>query len=208
VSRVAEPCDHPGCVRTDAAPCAYIDRRRRPCGYSWCPEHSTPFENRNYCRRHGGITRAIAENPYETIEPPDLDSRALSLTEWMTADLDESVRQLMVEIQVPGDGSEITLHPLRLVIQRTPYSRSWARVWTMSTQTGVSRKLGIEVDEDRDFEVKATVDGNIVAAAVPPWIGDRGTPIAEEAAARRRAEFRGSLVDALTASVRADPSWR
>ena len=205
---MGEPCDHPGCPRTDASPCAYVDRRSRSCGYSWCPDHSAPFQNQNYCRRHGGIMRAIAENPYDTIEPPDLDSRALSLTEWMTADLDDSVRKVLGGLQAPNDGSSVTLHPLRLVIQRTPYSRGWTRVWTLSTATGVLKKVGVEVDEDRDFEVKATVDGNVVMSDVPPWIGDRGTQIAEEAAARKRTQFRESLVDALSKAVAAEPIWR
>jgi hypothetical protein len=81
-------------------------------------------------------------------------------------------------------------------------------VWTLSTQTGVLKKIGVEVNEDRDFEVNATVDGNVVRSDVPPWIGDRGTQIAEEAAARKRAEFREGLVEALSKAVQADPIWR
>ena len=204
---MAEPCAHPGCPRTDATPCAYVDRRGRECGYSWCPDHSTPFKKRNYCRRHGGVVRAIADNPYDTIEPPDLDSRALSLCEWVTADLDAEIRALLTGLQKEGDGSFITLHPLRLVIHRTPYGRGWLRVWTLSTTAGILKKLGIEVNEDRDFEVLATVDGNVVASEVPPWIGDRGTEIAEEAAQKKRARFREDLVSALSQASVAEPSW-
>ena len=204
---MAEPCDHPGCPRTDAQPCAYIDRRGRSCGYSWCPDHSAPFERANYCRRHGGVIRAIAENPYDTIEPPDLDSRALSLTEWVSADVDQDVREFLGRMQQPNDGTTVIMHPLRLVIQRSPYSRGWARVWTLSASTGVLKKIGIEVDEDRDFEVKATVDGNAVAAAVPPWIGDRGTEIAPEAADRKRDQFRHDLVDAMSRAALIEPLW-
>jgi hypothetical protein len=205
---MSEPCDHPDCPRTDAAPCAYVDRRARACGYSWCPDHSAPFQGHNYCRRHGGVMSAIAENPYDTIEPPDLDSRALSLCEWMTADLDDEVRRMLGGLQAPDDGSTVTLHPLRLVIQRTPYNRGWTRVWTLSVPTGVLKKVGVEVNEDRDFEVRATVDGNVVAASVPPWIGDRGTQIAEEAAERKRAQFRADLVEAMSQAARAEPLWR
>ncbi|HEY8739286.1 MAG TPA: hypothetical protein VIN56_01670 [Candidatus Dormibacteraeota bacterium] len=204
---MSEPCDHPGCSRTDAAPCAYVDRKARPCGYSWCPDHSAPLNKVNYCRRHGGVTRAIAENPYDTIEPPDLDNRALSLCEWVSADLDEQVRAMLAQLQKPNDGSVITLHPLRLVIQRQPHRRGWARVWTLSTQTGVVKKLGVEVDEARDAEVMATVDGNTVASEVPPWIGDRGTQIAEDASKRKRAKFREDLLEAMNTAVVAARSW-
>jgi hypothetical protein len=205
---MADPCDHPGCPRTDAQPCAYVDRRSRGCGYSWCPDHSAPFNKVNYCRRHGGVMRAIAENQYDTIEPPDLDSRALSLTEWVSADLDKDVRAFMAKLQQPNDGTSVTLHPLRLVIQRTPYSRGWTRVWTLSSPTGVLKKIGVEVDEDRDFEVHATVDGNMVASSVPPWIGDRGTEIAQEAADRKRAKFREDLIEAMSKAAQAEPIWR
>ena len=152
--------------------------------------------------------RAIAENPYDTIEPPDLDSRALSLTEWVSADLDKDVRAFLAQLQQANDGTSVTLHPLRLVIQRTPYSRGWTRVWTLSAPTGVLKKIGVEVDEDRDFEVKATVDGNMVASSVPPWIGDRGTQIAPEAADRKRAQFRQDLIDAMSKAAQAEPIWR
>lgn len=152
--------------------------------------------------------RAIAANPYDTIEPPDLDSRALSLTEWVSADLDKDVRAFLAKMQKPDDGTSVTLHPLRLVIQRTPYSRGWTRVWTLSAATGVLKKIGVEVDEDRDFEVKATVDGNAVAASVPPWIGDRGTQIAPEAADRKRAQFREDLVAAMSKAALSEPLWR
>jgi hypothetical protein len=203
---MAEPCDHPGCLRTDATPCRYVDRRTRPCGYSWCQEHSAPFNNVNYCRRHGGVIRAIAENPYDTIEPPDLDNRALSLCEWVSADLDGQVREMLGAFQKPNDGSSITLHPLRLVIQRMPHRRSWARVWTLANQSGILRKVGLEVDEDHDAEVMATVDGNRVTSAVPPWIGDRGTEISEDAAQRKRAKFREDLLGAMT-SAAAGQAW-
>lgn len=152
--------------------------------------------------------RAIAENHYETIEPPDLDNRALSLTEWVSADLDHEVRALLAGMQQPNDGSSVTLHPLRLVIQRTTHSRGWTRVWTLSAATGVLKKIGVEVDEDRDFEVKATVDGKAVVATIPPWIGDRGTQIAPEAAERKRAQFHQDLVETMSEAARSDPLGR
>lgn len=153
------------------------------------------------------MVRAIAENTYETIEPPDLDNRALSLTEWVSADLDRDVREFLGGMQQPDDGTTVTMHPLRLVITRSPYSRGWTRVWTLSAPTGVLKKVAVEVDETRDFEVRATVDGNAVATVVPPWIGDRGTQIAVEAADRKRAQFRRELVDAMSRAALAAPLW-
>jgi hypothetical protein len=152
--------------------------------------------------------RAIAENPYDTIEPPDLDNRALSLCEWVSADLDGQVREMLKQFQAPNDGSSVTLHPLRLVIQRLPHRRGWARVWTLSTNAGIVKKVGIEVDEDHDAEVLATVDGNRVASEVPPWIGDRGTQIAEDASQRKRARFREDLLGAMSkAAASAEQTW-
>src|ERR1700737_560392 len=86
-----EPCAHPGCTNRGAVHCSYIDRRERPCGYAWCPDHRIVFEGQRYCRRHGGVMEAIASNTVERIHPPDLDNRALSLCEWVSNALNVEV---------------------------------------------------------------------------------------------------------------------
>jgi hypothetical protein len=203
-----EPCAHPGCVRRNAATCEYVDRRGRPCGYAWCPEHQVVFDNRAYCRRHGGIMRAISGNTLEDVEPPDLDNRALSLCEWVSNDLDHDMRALLEELRNGADGFQVHAQPLHLVFVRTPYSRAWAHIWTLSNHLGTVRKVGIEVNEADDSMVLASVDGNPVAKEVPPWISDRGTPISEAAVQKRRDDFRVKLVGAVVwAAKNAERSW-
>jgi hypothetical protein len=203
-----EPCAHPGCNNRNSASCAYIDRRERPCGYAWCPDHQVVFEGLHYCRRHGGVMRAIASNTVERIEPPDLDNRALSLCEWVSNDLDDDISALLEERRGGATGLRVQAQPLHLVLLRTPPSRAWARVWTLSDHTGTLLKVGIEVNEGDDTVVMTTVDGNPVAHDTPPWISDRGTPISDDAVQKRRDEFRLRLVDSLVSAAQGrSRSW-
>jgi hypothetical protein len=199
--RADEPCAHPGCANRDSVNCAYIDRRERPCGYAWCPDHQVRFEGQPYCRRHGGVMHAIATNTVERIHPPDLDNRALSLCEWVSNDLDADIRALLEARREGAPGLKVQPQPLHLVLLRLPTSRAWARVWTLSDHTGTLLKVGIEVNENDDTIVVATVDGNPVAKDVPPWISDRGTPISDDAVQKRRDQFRVRLVEALVTAA-------
>jgi hypothetical protein len=166
------------------------------------------FNNRPYCRRHGGVMIAISQNVLEHIEPPDLDNRALSLCEWVANDLDPDMRALLEELRAGAPDLQVHSQPLHLVLVRTPPSRAWAHVWTLSSHTGILRKVGIEVDETDETRVVASVDGNPVAREVPPWISDRGTPISEEAVRKRRDDFRIKLVGAVVwAAKNAERPW-
>jgi len=190
-------CDTPGCGKAGAAPCSYDDRRRRRCGYSFCADHQYIVDGKPYCRRHAAVVQAILANPDERLEFPDLDSRALSLCEWVAADIDADMRSLLSGLQDASAPATVHFQPLRLVLRRTPYSRSWSRVWTLSDHTGVQRKLAIEVSEEHDAAVVALVDGKQVSSSVPPWIADRAAEVSDEAVGRRRAEFRADLVRAM-----------
>ena len=151
------------------------------------------FANLPYCRRHGGVMKAISKNTLEHIEAPDLDNRALSLCEWVSNDLDPDMRALLEELRDGAPGYEVNAQPLHLVMVRTPRSRAWAHVWTLSNHSGTVRKVGIEVNESDDTIVVATVDGNPVAKAVPPWISDRGTPSAKTRCSSAGTSFGSSL---------------
>ena len=140
--------------------------------------------------------RAISAIPYEEIEPPDLDNRALSLCEWVAADLDADLRRILEGLS-QGEEAWVYAQPLSLMMQRSLGIRAWARGWTLANQTGVLRKVGIHVDEAEDARVVATADGKEVSSETPPWISDRGTPISEDAVARRRSEFRQRLITAI-----------
>jgi hypothetical protein len=203
-----EPCAHPGCRNSNAATCEYVDRRGRSCGYAWCPEHQLVFKDIPYCRRHGGVMKAISQITLEQVDPPDLDNRALSLCEWVSNDLDADMRALLEELRDGAAGFRVHAKPLHLVLVRNPQSRAWAHVWTLSDSNGTVRKVGIEVNEADDAAVVALVDGNPVATEVPPWISDRGTPISEDAVQRRRNEFRVKLVGAVVwAAKNAERTW-
>jgi hypothetical protein len=197
-----EPCAHPGCTNRDSVDCSYIDRRERSCGYAWCPDHQVLFEGQPYCRRHGGVMDAIATNTVERIHPPDLDNRALSLCEWVSNDVDTDMHALLEERRQGARDLTVQAQPLHLILLRQPSSRAWARVWTLSDHTGTLLKVGIEVNENDDTIVVATVDGNPVANEIPPWISDRGTPISDEAVQRRRDQFRIRLVEAMVAEAK------
>jgi hypothetical protein len=203
-----QPCAHPGCVNQNGTECAYVDRRGRACGYSWCPEHQAAFEHRPYCRRHGGVMAAISTDTSERIDPPDLDNRALSLCEWVANDLDQEISALLEELKEGATDAVVRTHPLHLVVLRSPPSRTWARNWTLGDHTGTMRKVSVEVDEAADNLVVASVDGSPVAREVPPWISDRATPISDEAVQRRRDEFRIKLVGSIVWSAKnAERHW-
>src|SRR3982074_1054486 len=110
-------CAFPGCPRQDAVACSYTDRHSRECGYAWCAEHRIDVNRRPYCRRHGGVMTAIASHPYDDIAPPDLDNRALSLCEWVAADIDKEVRDMLSQVG-GAEAGWVTSHPLALILQR------------------------------------------------------------------------------------------
>jgi hypothetical protein len=199
-----ETCAYAGCKNTNTTQCAYVDRRKRECGYAWCPEHQMVVADAVFCRRHGGVMRAISAIPYEEIEPPDLDNRALSLCEWVASDLDPDLRKVL-ETMRDSEDAWVYAQPLSLMMQRALGVRAWARGWTLANQTGVLRKVGVHVDENDDATVVATTDGREVSREIPPWISDRGTPISEEAVSRRRGEFRQRLINDIQKALDAPP---
>jgi hypothetical protein len=203
-----QPCAHPGCSNQNGVECVYVDRRGRECGYSWCPEHQLVFESQPYCRRHGGVMVAISADTIERIDPPDLDNRALSLCEWVANDIDQEVKAVLEEIKDGAPDAVVLTHPLHLLVLRTPPARTWARHWTLGDHTGTMRKVSVEVSEDADDVVVASVDGSPVAREVPPWISSRTTPISDEAVQKRRDDFRIKLVGSIVwAAKYAERPW-
>jgi hypothetical protein len=148
--------------------------------------------------------KAIASHPYDDIAPPDLDNRALSLCEWVAADIDKEVRDMLSQVG-GAEAGWVTSHPLALILQRELGVRGWTHSWTVANNAGTLRKVGIVVNEANDSEVIAVVDGVDVTQATPPWISDRATPISDAAVAQRRAEFRATLLEAMRGSVLAAP---
>lgn len=203
----SDPCAEAGCDSHVAAHCSYVDRKSRPCGTSWCPEHHLAIDDRVYCRRHSGVVRAITKNTLELFELPDMDNRAASLCEWVASDLDPLLRALLMELRSGHESESVSSLPMRLVIQRQPPARAWVRSWTLSDHTGVIRKLGIQVDESSDVEVIGSVDGNEVVRLVPPWISQRIPGFDDVTDEERRADFRAALIGPMAERARSVPSY-
>ena len=202
-----DPCSQPGCPNQTGVPCSYVDRKGRACGTSWCPEHHLAIDDRVYCRRHSGVVRAINANSLEIMEYPDTDNRAASLCEWVANDLDPLLRALLTEFRTDPGIEIISSLPMRLVIQRQPAARVWSRVWTLSNQTGVIRKVSLQVDEANDSTVIATVDGAPAVRIVPPWINDRIPGLDEVTDDARRSEFRAAIIGPMAEQARAVPHY-
>jgi hypothetical protein len=202
-----DPCSQPGCDSRLAVPCAYVDRKGRACGTSWCPEHHLAIDELVYCRRHSGVVRAINANTLELFEYPETDNRAASLCEWVGNDLDPLLRALLAELRSGDDSEQISSLPMRLVIQRAPPARVWSRAWTLSNHTGMIRKVGIQVDEANDVMVVASVDSAPAARLVPPWINDRIPGLDDVTDDERRAEFRAALIGPMAELARKVPTY-
>src|SRR5438128_12462964 len=102
-----DPCAQPGCESKLGVRCAYVDRKGRACGTSWCPEHHLAVDDRVYCRRHSGVVRAISANTLELFEYPDLENRAASLCEWVAKDLDPMLRTLLMEMRAGPESEQV-----------------------------------------------------------------------------------------------------
>ncbi|MDP9326266.1 MAG: hypothetical protein M3O87_06995 [Candidatus Dormibacteraeota bacterium] len=203
----ADQCSEPGCPSHLGVPCAYVDRRGRVCGTSWCPEHHLAIDDRIFCRRHSGVVRAIAANTLELFEYPDIDNRAASLCQWVANDLDPLLRALLTEQRTGHESEQVSSLPMRLVIQRQPAARAWVQAWTLSDNTGVIRKIGVQVDEANDVMVVASVDGNEVVRGVPPWIADRIPGFDDVTDEERRADFRAALIGPIAERARLSHSY-
>ena len=160
------------CARQDASPCSYVDADNETCGTSWCPDHAQMAEGKPYCRRHAGVIRALVESVNDG-HVPDINNRAPSLANWVAKDIDEGIRELLEEAKKPEGNEDVIQDPLTHV--RTAYgTHLWERWWKVVDESGiVVVKVGIDVDESNDSEVRVRVGNRAVISAVPPWIGRR-----------------------------------
>ncbi|MHB8507158.1 MAG: hypothetical protein ACYDGR_00725 [Candidatus Dormibacteria bacterium] len=197
-------CSLPGCPREDAVACSYTDRRGRSCPTAWCPDHQQDVDRSPYCRRHSGVVRALlAGDSLEHAQGPDIDSRAPSLAEWVGNQVDVAATGVLNGLKTDFSGVTMIAEPLSLVITGTPRVRRWQRAWKLSGHTGVIIKIAIGVDENRDHEVIAMVDGEEVGRTVPPWIANRvaGQAPSPEEDANQRAAFQVQLLDFLGVGI-------
>lgn len=203
------PCSEHGCSRQDAIRCAYVDRRRRPCPTSWCPDHQLIVDGRPLCRRHAHILGATSRGTeFATDSPvPDLDNRSPSLANYVGDALEPRVIALLESLCRPGSYDQVGAEPVRPVHSAGGAARHWGRTWKLYDHTGVHTSISVEVEEEHDPEVWVRVGRNVVAQAVPPWIDRRLRALpelseAEDAAARE--QFYAALWAPVVERVNAD----
>jgi hypothetical protein len=196
------PCSQFNCGRTDAAPCAYLDRRGRRCDTAFCPDHQAVFDGRPFCRRHVGTLRAIGIDVVDRALAPDLDNRAPSLVNWICNDLDERIRTFLSG-QIPaGSGEELGEERVHL-IRETDGARRWDRAWKLFDHTGVTTKVSVTVDESDDTTVIIRLGREQITTVVPPWIERRklGVTVTPEEDAAERAVFYEMIAGRIEAAV-------
>jgi hypothetical protein len=192
-------CTVASCTNTDVTPCAYVDRRQRPCNTAWCAQHVVMVDGMALCRRHAGVVRAIGTEPDRLVSLPDLENRAPSLVSWVAHDVDPDVRKLLERYADTGTTiDESAIFPLGHVTRRT-----WTRHWKVLSHTGFDVRISLMVAEAEDTTVRASVDGTIVAELEPPWIARRrsGLTLSPEEDEAERARFRRELIDAVAAHL-------
>ncbi len=182
--------------------CSYVDRRRRPCPTSWCPDHQVSVNGRPFCRRHAHTLTATSGHAEFNIDAPvpDLDNRSPSLADYVGDALESRVIALLEGLRRPGSYEQVGAEPVRPVHSASGGARHWGRAWKLYDHTGVQTSISVEVEEEHDPEVIVRVGRNIVSQAIPPWIDRRlhGLP---ELSAAEDAEAREQFYAALWAPV-------
>ncbi|MEA2645595.1 MAG: hypothetical protein QOE92_678 [Chloroflexota bacterium] len=171
-----------GCGQPPTQVCAYVDRRGRDCGTSWCARHVSQVGGQDYCRRHAGLARALHAADSEMKDLPDVDDRSASLCEWIGNDLDGGIRALLTVAQGMRPGCEVSARALHRVQQGMPRRNAWYRTWMLSDQTGPVWRVSVSVDEGHDSEVVVRADASEIERFVPPWIAS-GTRASDQNAA-------------------------
>lgn len=192
MSQGHERCLEPGCGRQDALRCAYVDKRGRRCGTTWCAEHGRVVEALSYCRRHASTLVALG-NREDVAGLPDLDNRAPSLVGHLGDELDGFMRETLAR-NAPA-GSMVVTEPVRLIVTPGGRTRRWAKTWKLTDHRGIISRVQVEVDESEDPRVAARVDSELIGSGVPPWIEHRlkGDAVDDLTAVRERRNFTGSM---------------
>jgi hypothetical protein len=191
------PCSEPGCSASDAAACAYVDRRQRDCGTAWCVEHQQIVDHEVFCRRHEGIMNALGSE-HHVQGRPDLENRSPSLANWVGRELDDPIRALLAS-HFPGRRLNVT----SVVVGGSPRDRTWGRSWKLVSHNGVDLSVSIAVPEADDSIVRIIYDGNPILEVTPPWIEARrhGIRLSDEDDAEARRRFYGLILEDIETSM-------
>jgi hypothetical protein len=203
------PCSERGCANATGEPCGYVDRRARPCGTAWCPDHQSIVAGTVYCRRHAGVVGALSG-----AEPgaglPDIENRAPSLVNWVSRDVEQVIQEIVTARSAELGTDRLISDPVHLAFVGPERLRIWERTWKLVDHTGWSMRVGLEVDEARDTQVAVRVGRNIVARLTPPWIEARrrGEQVPPEVDSAQREAFYTELADAVATAVDAELALR
>jgi hypothetical protein len=199
-----------GCDGADRVTCDYRDRRGAACPTSWCRAHETVVDGQHLCRRHAGLVRALRpEELRGEIAPPDVENRTPALVVYVADHLDTRIRTLLEEMRRPERGETISTEPLMLVTL-PPAIRRWNLSWTLYDNTGMTLRIGIDVEENQDTELALRVNSRVIARVVPPWISRRkaGLPLTgEDDPADREAFYDGLIALYFRPAAEAEARW-
>ena len=177
-------CRASECTERGQAVCAYVDRRMRRCGTTWCSKHVDRIGTGTYCRRHAGIVRALGDQLPAGL--PEVTNRAASLAAYLGDELDERVVSILGRAAARNSEASLVNHPVRLVNTPGGRDRRWQRSWNLVDSTGIVSRVAIEVDENNDAVVMTSVGSSRIGRGTPPWIGRRE---GDETDPERRAAF-------------------
>lgn len=166
----SDPCFVSGCDGADRVTCDYRDRRGVACATAWCRTHEMVVDGKHLCRRHARLVRALRpEELRGEIAPPDVGNRSPALVAYVGEQLDSRIRGLLEEMRRPERGETVSAEPLMLVTL-PPAIRRWNLSWTLYDNTGMTLRVGIDVEEGQDTELALRVNSRVIARCVPPWI--------------------------------------
>jgi hypothetical protein len=96
-----QPCAHPGCINHNGVDCAYVDRRGRACGYSWCPEHQVVFDQDITALleeiKEGAADAVVRTHPLHLVVLRAPPSRTWARN-WTLGDHTGTMREVSVEV--------------------------------------------------------------------------------------------------------------
>jgi len=197
-------CSGRGCPEQTGLPCAFVDRRDRHCPTAWCPSHRVVLHDALYCPTHG-MALGATEDTHAEHHPWDLENRVPLLVNWVSRELEGSIRELM-ERTAADYGQLVVADPVRFVLVGVDRVRTWERAWKMCSHIGVSLRVHVAVEEARPATVIGRVNSQPVVEVPPPAddLQQRAEDPSQPPTAEVR-DFRERIVAGIAAEVAA---WR
>jgi hypothetical protein len=207
-----------GCAKTHGYRCAYRDQAGNRCGW-WCEDHSVTLNGHTWCQRHANVVKWLDARDgtiFEILNVPHIGDRSPNLAGILVDELDAEVVAYLTAcfghvrgVQVVTDKHVRASSIPKGRVERTSDAWmvlsegshvAWARGWGVFSEVGYHARIIIQATGTEPPFVHVYVNGNPVLSRVPDWIANRraGTDQAED-----RARFKGYILQAIRASVRA-----